>query len=126
MLTFLCDPDERHLPMAQRTKMWVCDGDKRVATLTSHASTPKPMDGIESPDESADRSQQTAMWSAKIHHQQFDPFAHDHDEFDEDNPQIHVARSEEGLLSLVNPNKQSLSDARQWVRDHYTGSKSNV
>lgn len=108
MLTFLSDPDERHLPMHERTTVWVCDGDKRIATLAAV------------PDESANRSHQTAMWSAKIHHKQFDPFDHDH-EFDEENPNTHVSQSEEGLLSLNNPNKMAIADARQWVRDHYTG-----
>lgn len=110
MLTFLSDPEERHLPMHERSNVWVCDGEKRIATISA-------VD-----DESVDRSQTTAMWTAKLHHKQFDPFMHDH-EYDEENPNVHVSQSEEGLLSLKNPQQLSISDARQWVRDHYTGGK---
>lgn len=97
--------------MHQRTSVWVCDGDKRIATLSADANQ----------EASSDRSQTTAMWSAKIHHKQFDPFMHDH-ELDEENPSSHVTASEEGLLSLHNPKKLSIADARQWVRDNYIGS----
>lgn len=110
-LIFLCDPDERHLPMHERTTMWVCDHGKRIATLSA-ADT----------DGSAERSADTAVWTARIHHKQFDPFSHDHEPSeDEDDPVAHVASSEDGMLSLVNPNAMSLSDARSWVREHYTG-----
>lgn len=111
MLTFLCDPDEMHLPMHERSTVWVCDEGKRIATLSA-------VD-----DESETRSQSTAMWTARLHHKQFDPFAYNH-EPDEENPdEPHVSGSEDGLLSLVNPKQMSISDARQWVRDHYIGGK---
>jgi len=111
MLTFLCDPEERHLPMHERTSVWVCDGEKRIATLSTNIDDP-----------SEQRSQTTAMWTAKLHHKQFDPFMHDH-EYNEEKPNVHVEQSEEGLLSLKNPQQLSISDARQWVRDNYTGGK---
>lgn len=110
MLTFLTDPDERHLPMGQRTKVWVCDEGKRIATLSA-------VD-----DESASRNSDVAIWNARIHHKQFDPFMHDH-EHDEEQNNVHVTSSEDGMLSLNNPKHLSLSDARQWVRDNYTGGK---
>lgn len=110
MLTFLSDPNERHLPMDKRTVVHVCDGPKRIATLSS-------VD-----DESETRSDSTAMWTARVHHKQFDPFMHDH-EHDETEDNVHVSASEEGLLSLHNPKKLGISEARQWVRDVYTGAK---
>lgn len=110
MLSFLCDPTERHLPMHQRTVVHVCDGPKRIATLSA------------TDDESEDRSESTAMWTARVHHKQFDPFMHDH-EPNEDETNVHVSASEEGLVSLHNPTKMGISDARQWVRDVYTGAK---
>lgn len=111
MLTFLCDPEERHLPMSKRSTVWVCDEGKRIATLSST---------IEDPSES--RNGVVGMWKARIHHKQFDPFMHDH-EPDEEESNVHVASDDAGVLSLINPKQMSLSDARQWVRDNYTGGK---
>lgn len=108
MLHLLCDPEEMHLPMHERSTMWVCHNGKRIATLSA-------VD-----DESENRSSSTAMWKARIHHKQFDPFAHDH-ELDEDDPQTHVSGSEDGVMSLVNPKEMTISDAQRWVKEHYTG-----
>ncbi|MNR48122.1 hypothetical protein D3C85_1673170 [compost metagenome] len=60
------------------------------------------------------------MWSAKLHHKQFDPFAHDHEPSEED---PYVATDEEGQLSLVNPKNLDLVSARKWVREHYRSRK---
>lgn len=111
-LIFLCDPDERELPMHERKTMWVCDHGKRIATISAVES-----DG-------AVRDPGTALWTARMHHKQFDPFSHDHEPSeDEDNPVSHISASEDGMLSLVNPTAMSLSEARAWVREHYTGGK---
>lgn len=112
-LTFLCDPDERHLPMHERKTLWVCDGPKRIATINT-------VDG----DNSSGRSHETALWNARIHHKQFDPFSHSHEPSEDENDPIpHVSASDDGLLALHNPKAMSLSEARTWVRDNYTGGK---
>lgn len=115
-LTFLCDPDERHLPMHERSTLWVCDGPKRIATISAVDT-----------DDSANRSHATAIWTARIHHKQFDPFSHSHEPAEEDEDPIpHISASDDGLLSLQNPKAMSLSEARSWVREHYTGGSKNA
>ncbi len=107
MLTFLADEAETHLPMHKRTKVYVCDNGKRVATLACDLG-----------DQSQDRSHSTQIWRAKLHHKQFDPFKYNHEKSEEE---PYVDADEEGRMALHNPSLLSIADARQWVRDHYRG-----
>jgi hypothetical protein len=102
--------------MHERKTVWVCDGPKRIATISAVDT-----------DDSANRSHATALWTARIHHKQFDPFSHSHEPSEEgEDPVPHISASDDGLLALHNPNSLSLSDARSWVRDNYTGGKTNA
>lgn len=109
-LTFRCDPDERHLPMAQRSVLWVLDGDKKIGMIAAESGS--KMDS----EVSSDRNQGLAIWKARLLHSHFSPFDH-HDEPHETEP--HVEMDESGFSMLVNPKKMDMSTARQWVRKHY-------
>lgn len=109
MLTFLSDPDEKALPFSERTRFWVCDGPKRIATLSLSAVDD---------DTTSALNQATAMWSVKMHHGTFDPFSHHH-EAHEGEP--YVQAEEDGYTELVHPKNMTLKDARKWVKDNYVG-----
>lgn len=107
MLTFMADSAQTHLPMNQRTKLYVCDKGKRIATISRNLG-----------DQSQDRAESTAIWKAKLHHKQFDPFAYDQEEHEED---PYIVHDEDGRMSLQHPGMMSIAEARKWVRTHYKG-----
>jgi len=94
--------------MEKRSVVYVCDDGKRIATVSG------------ADDISSERGQAVKMWRVKMHHKQFDPFQHEHEEHEE---KPYVASDEEGRLSLVNPKPMGIVEARQWVRDNYIGRK---
>lgn len=105
-LTFMCDPTERAMPMNERTMLWVCDGPRKIGLISADR------------DESADRNHTLAVWKARVLHENFDPFLHEH-EPDKEGKHPHVESDNDGFTSLVHPKAMSLSEARQWVRDNY-------
>mgnify|MGYP003365349025 CR=1 FL=1 len=107
-LTFRCEPEERHLPMAQRSVLWVLDGDKKIGMVAADSSLDQ--------EASAGRNQGQAIWKARLLHSHFSPFEH-HDKPHDTEP--HVEQDDSGYSMLVNPKSVDMSTARQWVRDNY-------
>lgn len=107
-IRFLSDENERHLPMHERSMLWACDGDEKIAMFSAH------FEG----DESKDRNQSVALWKVRMLHGKFDPFIHEHTP-DPEGKNHHVEADDDGFTSLVNPEPMTISDARQWVRDNY-------
>ena len=105
-LVFACSPEERHLPMMQRKRIVVFDRQEAVAYISCAD------DG--NSEASQDRSHQTAIWKAKLLHKHFDPFSYAQEKSEKE-PYIDHG---EGGLSLVNPNKMTMQQARVWVRDN--------
>lgn len=108
-LTFRCDPEERHLPMAERSVLWVLDGDKKIGMVAADTSR---LDQ----EVSATRNQGLAIWKARLLHSHFSPFEH-HDKPHDTEPHVEVEDS--GYSMLVNPKTVDMTTARQWVRDNY-------
>lgn len=108
-LTFRCDPDERHLPMAKRSVLWVLDGDKKIGMVATDSSQTDQ-------EASSGRNQGLAIWKARLLHSHFSPFEH-HDKPHDSEP--HVETDDSGYTMLVNPKASDMSTARQWIRKHY-------
>lgn len=108
-LTFRCEPNERHLPMAQRTVLWVLDGDKKIGMVASDTSQ---LDT----EVSATRNQGLAIWKARLLHSHFASLEH-HEKPHDAEP--HVEVDETGYSMLVNPKTVDMATARQWIRDNY-------
>lgn len=106
-LRYLCDEQERHLPMAKRSKLWVLDGDEKIGMITAES------------DESADRNQALAIWKAGVLHSHFDPFDHIKEYGDHDDKSPHIKHDDDGYTTLVNPQSMTVGQARKWIKDNY-------